>query len=104
MKQIEDLTREAMGFLKNAVTGCNVVNSPFNSSEESGGELPFWQQTSVYRSVTCCRSLVAGTAGGVAAWRKAVRPQLTRRAEAMKAVQQQQGRPARKWKMRWKSA
>ncbi len=56
-----------------------------------------------YRSVAGCRSLVAGTAGGVAVWRKAVRPQLTRRAEAMKAVSNRR-RPVRKWKMRWKSA
>ncbi len=55
-------------------------------------------------SISCgCRSLVAGTAGGVAAVAESGRPQLTRRAEAMKAVQQQ-AQAVRKWKMRWKSA
>ncbi len=44
MKQIEDLTREAMGFSEKRGDSLNVVNSPFNSSDESGGELPFWQQ------------------------------------------------------------
>ncbi|XPE56061.1 hypothetical protein ACNKHW_12205 [Shigella flexneri] len=45
----------------------NVVNSPFSSSDESGGELPFWQQQAFYRLVAGGRLLVAGTAGGVAA-------------------------------------
>ncbi|MFG3825435.1 flagellar M-ring protein FliF C-terminal domain-containing protein, partial [Escherichia coli] len=44
MKQIEDLTREAMGFSEKRGDSLNVVNSPFNTSDESGGELPFWQQ------------------------------------------------------------
>ncbi len=38
MKQIEDLTREAMGFSEKRGDSLNVVNSPFNSSDESGGE------------------------------------------------------------------
>lgn len=44
MKQIEALTREAMGFSEKRGDSLNVVNSPFNSSDESGGALPFWQQ------------------------------------------------------------
>lgn len=40
MKQIEALTREAMGFSEKRGDSLNVVNSPFNSSDESGGELP----------------------------------------------------------------
>eukprot|EP01083_Nonionella_stella_P259633 886248_1 len=33
-----------MGFSEKRGDSLNVVNSPFNSSDESGGELPFWQQ------------------------------------------------------------
>lgn len=67
MKQIEDLTREAMGFSEKRGDSLNVVNSPFNSSDESGGELPFWQQQAFIDQLLALRSLVAGTAGGVAA-------------------------------------
>ncbi len=67
MKQIEDLTREAMGFSEKRGDSLNVVNSPFNSSDESGGELPFWQQQAFIDQLLAAWSLVAGTAGGVAA-------------------------------------
>lgn len=66
MKQIEDLTREAMGFSEKRGDSLNVVNSPFNSSDESGGELPFWQQQAFIDQLLAA-VLVAGTAGGVAA-------------------------------------
>ncbi|MBE5651214.1 flagellar M-ring protein FliF, partial [Salmonella enterica subsp. enterica serovar Dublin] len=46
MKQIEDLTREAMGFSDKRGDTLNVVNSPFSAVDNTGGELPFWQQQS----------------------------------------------------------
>ncbi|XNN30175.1 flagellar basal-body MS-ring/collar protein FliF [Escherichia coli] len=98
MKQIGILTREAMGFSEKRGDSLNVVNSPFNSSDESGGRTAVLATASVYR-------LVAPAAGrwllvllvAWRLWRKAVRPQLTRRAEAMKAVQQQ-AQARRKWR------
>ncbi len=46
MKQIEDLTREAMGFSDNARRYANVVNLPFSAVDDTGGEPPFGQQQS----------------------------------------------------------
>ncbi|EHX8167870.1 flagellar M-ring protein FliF [Escherichia coli] len=89
MKQIEDLTREAMGFSEKRGDSLNVVNSPFNSSEESGGELPFWQQQAFIDQLLAAGRWLLVLLVAWLLWRKAVRPQLTRRAEAMKAVQQQ---------------
>ncbi|EMV2432318.1 flagellar M-ring protein FliF, partial [Escherichia coli] len=67
----------------------NVVNSPFNSSDESGGELPFWQQQAFIDQLLAAGRWLLVLLVAWLLWRKAVRPQLTRRAEAMKAVQQQ---------------
>lgn len=89
MKQIEDLTREAMGFSEKRGDSLNVVNSPFNSSDESGGELPFWQQQAFVDQLLAAGRWLLVLLVAWLLWRKAVRPQLTRRAEAMKAVQQQ---------------
>ncbi|MFP1483732.1 flagellar basal-body MS-ring/collar protein FliF [Escherichia coli] len=92
MKQIEDLTREAMGFSEKRGDSLeNVVNSPFNSSDESGGELPFWQQQAFIDQLLapvagCWYCWWRGCCGG-----KRYARSLTRRAEAMKAVQQQAG-------------
>ncbi|MFR4486355.1 MAG: flagellar basal-body MS-ring/collar protein FliF [Escherichia coli] len=89
MKQIEDLTREAMGFSEKRGDSLNVVNSPFNSSDESGGALPFWQQQAFIDQLLAAGRWLLVLLVAWLLWRKAVRPQLTRRAEAMKAVQQQ---------------
>ncbi len=91
-----------MGFSEKRGDSLNVVNSPFIAVTKAAENCRSGNSKRL-SIVAGCRSLVAGTAGGVAAVAEAVRPQLTRRAEAMKAVQQQR-RPVRKWKMRWKSA
>ncbi len=101
MKQIEALTREAMGFSEKRGDSLNVVNSPFNSSDESGGALPFWQQQAFIDQLLAAGRWLLVLLVAWLLWRKAVRPQLTRRAEAVKTVQQQA--QAREWKMRWKS-
>ncbi|MDU3770148.1 MAG: flagellar basal-body MS-ring/collar protein FliF [Escherichia coli] len=89
MKQIEDLTREAMGFSEKRGDSLNVVNSPFNSSDESGGALPFWQQQAFIDQLLAAGRWLLVLLVAWLLWRKAVRPQLTRRAEAVKTVQQQ---------------
>ena len=48
IKQIEDLTREAMGYSQTRGDSVNVVNSQFNTTEPTGGDLPFWQQQSFF--------------------------------------------------------
>ncbi|RSB64363.1 flagellar basal body M-ring protein FliF [Atlantibacter subterranea] len=88
MKQIEDLTREAMGFSEPRGDTLNVVNSPFTETLETGGELPFWQQQSfIDQLMSAGRWLIVLIVAWLL-WRKAVRPQLQRRAEETKAVQE----------------
>lgn len=44
LAQIENLTKEAMGFSANRGDSLNVVNSPFTSDENLQPELPVWKQ------------------------------------------------------------
>lgn len=88
MKQIEDLTREAMGYTEKRGDTLNVVNSPFTTTDETGGELPFWQQQSfVDQLMSAGRWLLVLIVAWII-WRKAIRPQLNRRAEVLKAQQE----------------
>ncbi|WP_312202558.1 flagellar basal-body MS-ring/collar protein FliF [Kosakonia cowanii] len=88
LKQIEDLTREAMGYTEKRGDTLNVVNSPFNMTEDVGGELPFWQQQSfIDQLMTAGRWLLVLIVAFIL-WRKAIRPQLVRRQEEAKAVQE----------------
>ncbi|HBK3299485.1 TPA: flagellar M-ring protein FliF [Citrobacter koseri] len=89
MKQIEDLTREAMGFSDKRGDTLNVVNSPFTATDDLGGELPFWkQQAFIEQLISAGRWLLVLLVAWIL-WRKAVRPQLARRAEETKAAQEQ---------------
>ena len=89
MKQIENLTREAMGYSEKRGDTLNVVNSPFNSVDETGGELPFWkQQAFIDQLMSAGRWLLVLIVAWLL-WRKGVRPQLQRRAEAEKAALEQ---------------
>jgi len=86
LKQIEDLTREAMGFSQQRGDTLNVVNSQFNATDESAGELPFWQQQAfIDQLMTAGRWLLVLIVAWIL-WRKAVRPQLVRREEERKAL------------------
>lgn len=86
LKQIEDLTREAMGFSQPRGDTLNVVNSQFNATDESAGELPFWQQQAfIDQLMTAGRWLLVLIVAWIL-WRKAVRPQLVRREEERKAL------------------
>ncbi|ECD9325943.1 flagellar basal body M-ring protein FliF [Salmonella enterica subsp. houtenae] len=89
MKQIEDLTREAMGFSNKRGDTLNVVNSPFSAVDETGGELPFWQQQSFIDQLLAAGRWLLVLLVAWILWRKAVRPQLTRRVEETKAAQEQ---------------
>ncbi|KNC09740.1 flagellar M-ring protein FliF [Klebsiella sp. RIT-PI-d] len=89
MKQIEDLTREAMGYSTNRGDTLNVVNSPFSTVDETGGELPFWQQQSFIDQLMSAGRWLLVLLVAWLLWRKAVRPQLVRRQEEIKAVQEE---------------
>jgi flagellar M-ring protein FliF len=89
MKQIEDLTREAMGYSEKRGDTLNVVNSPFSAVDDTSGELPFWQkQAFMDLLIEICRWLLVVIVAWLL-WRKAVRPQLVRRAEETKALREQ---------------
>jgi len=85
LKQIEDLTREAMGYSEKRGDTLNVVNSPFTASEETGGELPFWQQQSFFDLLLSAGRWLVVLIVAWLLWRKAIRPQLQRKAEIQKA-------------------
>ncbi len=89
MKQIEDLTREAMGFSSTRGDTLNVVNSPFNDTEETGGELPFWkQQAFIDQLMSAGRWLLVLIVAWLL-WRKAIKPQLQRREQIAQAAVEQ---------------
>jgi len=89
LKQIEDLTREAMGYSAKRGDTLNVVNSPFNSVDETGGELPFWQKQAFIDQLMAAGRWLLVLIVAWLLWRKAVRPQLQRRAAAEKAALEQ---------------
>lgn len=89
MKQIEDLTREAMGFSDKRGDTLNVVNSPFTATDDAGGELPFWQQQSFIEQLMVAGRWLLVLLVAWILWRKAVRPQLARRSEEAKVAQEQ---------------
>ena len=86
LKQIEDLTREAMGFSSQRGDSLNVVNSQFTASDDLGDALPFWkQQRFIDQMLEAGRWLLVL----IVAWilyRKLVRPQLLRKAAQDKAI------------------
>lgn len=88
MKQIEDLTREAMGYSEKRGDTLNVVNSPFTATDETGGELPFWQQQSFVDQLMSAGRWLLVLIVAWLLWRKGIRPQLNRRAEQLKAAQE----------------
>ncbi|WP_058911196.1 flagellar basal-body MS-ring/collar protein FliF [Entomohabitans teleogrylli] len=90
LKQIEALTREAMGFSAARGDTLNVVNSPFVASDENASALPFWQQQLfIDQMLVLGRWLVVLLVAWLL-WRKAVRPQLLRREAVLKAAAQPQ--------------
>ncbi len=89
MKQIEDLTREAMGYSEKRGDTLNVVNSPFSAVDDTSGELPFWQKQAFMELLIEIGRWLLVVIVAWLLWRKAVRPQLVRRAEETKALKEQ---------------
>lgn len=88
LKQIEDLTREAMGFTAARGDSLNVVNSPFTGSDDAAGELPFWQQAAfIEQLMSAGRWLLIALVAWLL-WRRLVRPQLLARQQANAAPAQ----------------
>ncbi len=88
MKQIENLTREAMGYSEKRGDTLNVVNSPFSAVDDTSGELPFWKtQSFIDQLIEAGRWLLVVIVAWLL-WRKAIRPQLVRRADEAKALKE----------------
>ncbi|MCT4706642.1 flagellar M-ring protein FliF [Enterobacteriaceae bacterium H11S18] len=85
IKQIENLTREAMGYSEKRGDTLNVVNSPFTVSEETGGELPFWKQQVFFDMLMSAGRWLLVLIVAWLLWRKVIRPQIQRREELQKA-------------------
>ncbi|WMY76006.1 flagellar basal-body MS-ring/collar protein FliF [Buttiauxella selenatireducens] len=85
MKQIENLTREAMGYSDKRGDTLNVVNSPFSATEESSAELPFWKQQAFFEMLMSAGRWLLVLIVAWLLWRKVVRPQLQRKEVAQQA-------------------
>ena len=85
MKQIENLTREAMGYSDKRGDTLNVVNSPFSATEESSTELPFWKQQAFFEMLMSAGRWLLVLIVAWLLWRKVVRPQLQRKEVAQQA-------------------
>ncbi|MGQ3904281.1 flagellar basal-body MS-ring/collar protein FliF [Mixta calida] len=89
LKQIEDLTREAMGYSTDRGDSVNVVNSPFTQTDETGGDLPFWQQQSFFDQLMNAGRWLLVALVAFILYRKMVRPQLLRKQEMAKQAAEQ---------------
>ncbi|RLM27226.1 flagellar M-ring protein FliF [Brenneria alni] len=79
LKQIEDLTREAMGYSSERGDSINVVNTPFTQSTEGGSELPFWQQQAFFDLLISAGRWLLVLIVAWILWRKLIRPQLQKK-------------------------
>ncbi|MGB7803079.1 flagellar basal-body MS-ring/collar protein FliF [Buttiauxella sp.] len=86
MKQIENLTREAMGYSDKRGDTLNVVNSPFSATDETSTELPFWKQQAFFEMLMSAGRWLLVLIVAWLLWRKVVRPLIQRK----EAVQQAQ--------------
>ncbi|HKN04412.1 MAG TPA: flagellar basal-body MS-ring/collar protein FliF [Buttiauxella sp.] len=85
MKQIENLTREAMGYSDKRGDTLNVVNSPFSAFEETSTELPFWKQQAFFEMLMSAGRWLLVLIVAWLLWRKVVRPQLQRKVVTQQA-------------------
>jgi flagellar M-ring protein FliF len=86
LKQIEDLTREAMGYSQQRGDSVNVVNSQFNTTEPTVSELPFWQQQAFFDQLISAGKWLLVALVAFILYRKTVRPHVLRKKEAEKAA------------------
>ncbi|KFC81668.1 flagellar basal-body MS-ring/collar protein FliF [Buttiauxella agrestis] len=86
MKQIENLTREAMGYSDKRGDTLNVVNSPFSATEETSNELPFWKQQAFFEMLMSAGRWLVVLIVAWLLWRKVVRP-LVQRKDAVQQAQ-----------------
>ncbi|ATM96308.1 flagellar MS-ring protein [Yersinia frederiksenii] len=87
LAQVESLTREAMGFSTDRGDTLNVVNTPFNATDNaSGNALPFWQQPSFFDQLLNAGRYLLILLVAWILWRKLVRPLIAKKQIADKAA------------------
>lgn len=86
LKQIENLTREAMGYSDKRGDSLNVVNSQFTETMDTSGDLPFWKQPSFFDQMMELGRWLLVLIVAFILYRKLVRPQLVRKAAQEKAA------------------
>lgn len=87
LAQVESLTREAMGFSTVRGDTLNVVNTPFNATDDaSGSNLPFWQQQSFFDQLLSIGRYLLILLVAWILWRKLVRPLIAKKQVADKAA------------------
>ncbi|MGH1594824.1 flagellar basal-body MS-ring/collar protein FliF [Yersinia proxima] len=87
LAQVESLTREAMGFSTVRGDTLNVVNTPFNATDDAGGSnLPFWQQQSFFDQLLNIGRYLLILLVAWILWRKLVRPLIAKKQVADKAA------------------
>ncbi|MDU6412236.1 MAG: flagellar M-ring protein FliF C-terminal domain-containing protein, partial [Yersiniaceae bacterium] len=86
LKQINDLVREAMGYSAERGDSLNVVNTPFNDTQDLPAELPFWKQQSFFEQLLNAGRYLLILIVAWILWRKLVRPQLRKQQQAQEAA------------------
>ena len=86
LKQIENLTREAMGYSDKRGDSLNVVNSQFTETIDTSSDLPFWKQPSFFDQMMELGRWLLVLIVAFILYRKLVRPQLVRKAAQEKAA------------------
>ncbi|WP_168404250.1 flagellar basal-body MS-ring/collar protein FliF [Erwinia amylovora] len=95
IKQIENLTREAMGFSEQRGDSLNVVNSQFTDNSDLAAELPFWKQPAFIDQLFNAGRWLLVLIVAFILYRKLVSPQLRRKAEQQKAAEEAAGNALR---------
>lgn len=88
IKQIESLTREAMGFSSARGDSVNVVNSLFSQNDLTGAQLPFWQQSSFFDMLMNGGRWLLIALVAFILYRKLIRPQLQRKEQEKKEAEE----------------
>lgn len=84
LKQIESLTREAMGFSTSRGDTLNVVNSPFTAPEDNTADLlPFWKSPQFFDLLLSAGRWLLVALIAWLLWRKAVKPLIAQRTETL---------------------
>ncbi|MEA9392584.1 flagellar basal-body MS-ring/collar protein FliF [Acerihabitans sp. TG2] len=82
LKQIDDITREAMGFSTERGDSLNVVNTEFVQTDDLGGALPFWQQAFFINGLISAGRWLLVLLVAWILWRKVVKPLMPSRTSA----------------------